>query len=243
MQQAINRSFDILEYLAITPEVPKSFSEIAKSVDLNTGTCANIIKAMIKRGYIEKLDHKKGYLLGRKIYQLASFDGYKKDLVLVAKPYLDQLTARANENVSLAVLKESSRILLAHTVSNNAIQATTVTDKNAYQSSTGRLLVALLADQEIEKHIETYGLPSPNEWKEAATKASFQKEITKIRKDGYCIQESVNQISGISVAVKHQDKVIAALCLYLPSFRLSLLNQQQLIEDLHHTSQQITAGL
>ncbi|WP_017258854.1 IclR family transcriptional regulator [Pedobacter arcticus] len=243
MQQAINRSFDILEYLAIDPEIPRSFSDIAINVGLNTGTCANIIKAMVKRGFLEKLDDKKGYLLGKKLYQLTSFDGYKKDLIQVAKPLLEKLTEKINENASLAVLKESSRILLHQTKSKQEIQATSSIDKPAYESSTGRLLLAVQKDAEIEKYLQNWGLPSLPVWKEAATKSGFWSQIEKIRKDNYVIQESQNQISGLSVAVFQKDKVIASICLYMPSFRLINFDKSYLISELQETAKLISSSL
>lgn len=243
MQQAINRSFDILEYLAIDPEVPRSFSEIATNVGLNTGTCANIIKAMVKRGFLEKLDDKKGYLLGKKLYQLTSFDGYKKDLIQVGKPLLDKLTEKINENASLAVLKESSRILLYQTKCKQEIQATSAIDKPAYESSTGRLLIAMQKDAEIEKYLLAWGLPPSSVWKEATTKKGFWAEIEKIRKDNYAIQESERQISGLAVAVFQKDNVIASICLYMPSFRLANMDRSYLISELHKAAKLLSSSL
>lgn len=243
MQQAINRSFDILEYLASDPETPRSFSDITAYVGLNSGTCANIIKAMVKRGFLEKLDDKKGYLLGKKLYQLTSFDGYKRELIKVARPVLEQLTQKINENASLAVLKESSRILLFQTTCKHEIQATASVDKPAYESSTGRLLIAMQKDTEIEKYLASHGLPAASIWKEAASKKGFWEEIEKIRKANYAIQESENHISGLSVPIFQQDRILASICLYMPSFRLEKLDRNLLIEALQLGAKRISAAL
>ena len=242
MQQAINRAFDILEYIGTDPETPSSFSEIATNVGLNTGTCANIINAMVKRGYLEKLEGKKGYLLGKKIYELTSFDGYNKELVKVAKPILEKLTEKVNENASLAVLKGNSRIVLFQTQSKQDIQAISAIDKPAYDSSTGRLLIAMLSDDELNRYISLYGLPTASIWKEATTKKKFAEAIEQIRMEGYAIQESEKHIAGISVTVRQNNKVIAALCVFLPTFRLAAMDKQLLIEELRKASEQI-AGL
>ena len=61
MIQVINRAFDILEYIAKDPDKPKALGEIASDLDLNAGTCANIIKTMVARKYLEKIDKQKGY--------------------------------------------------------------------------------------------------------------------------------------------------------------------------------------
>lgn len=243
MQQAINRAFDILEFIGSNPEKPTSFSQIATNVGLNTATCANIINALVKRGYVEKLEDKKGYLLGKKLYELTSFDGYNKDLVQVAKPVLEKLTEKLNENASLAVLKGSSRILLFQTQSKQEIQATSIVDKLAYDSSTGRLLLAMLSDDELARYITSYGLPAASVWKEASTKTGFKKAIERIRAEGYTLQESDKHIAGLSVAVKRNEKVIAAACLFLPTFRLAVLDRRDILADLKKAADQISATL
>lgn len=243
MQQAINRAFDIIEYVGKETENPSSFSEIAKAVNLNTGTCANIINALVKRGYLEKLEEKKGYLLGKKLYQLTNFDGYNKDLLKIASPILEKLTEKFNENCSLAVLKGSSRILLHQTKSQQEIQATSAVDKSAYDSSTGRLLIAMQTDSEIERFVMAYGLPNAIKWKEGSTKKNLLKEVENIRKNGYSIQESEQHISGIAVGVYRGDKVVGAICLFLPSFRLPFLNRQELIDGLKEAASQIGRAL
>ena len=88
MIQVINRALDIIEYISKEPETPKSLSDISGTLDLNAGTCANIIKTLVERNYIEKLVNKKGYQLGKRFYQLGNFSGYKKDLIEVAKPIM-----------------------------------------------------------------------------------------------------------------------------------------------------------
>ncbi|WP_461789662.1 IclR family transcriptional regulator [Pedobacter sp.] len=243
MQQAINRSFDILEYIGTDPEVPRSFSEIAVAVGLNTGTCANIIKAMVKRGYLEKLDDKKGYLLGKSIYQLTRFNGYRKNLADYAAPVLEKITEKIKENTLIAVLKDDSRIVLYQSQSKQDIQAVLAIDKSAYDSSTGRLLVAMLPDRELEKFVTIYGLPSPSVWKEAATKKNFLKIVEQIRKDGYVLQESERHISGIAVGVSQDGRIIASIGVYMPSFRLNDTNRASLIEEMKNGAIQISSLL
>ena len=243
MHQAINRAFDILEYVGSNGETPSNFSDIVANVGLNAGTCANIINAMVKRGYLKKLENKKGYMVGTTLYKLTSFDGYKKDLLNVSKPILEKLTEEINENALLAVLKEDERILLYQTKSKQDIQAVSSEDKPAYESSTGRLLIAMLTDVELDKFISLYGLPLPSVWKEGSTTKGFAKAVAEIRKNGFALQESQRNISGISVTVVQNDKVIGAIGVFLPSFRLTSETKSVLLKELYKASNQISASL
>lgn len=243
MQQAINRAFNILECVSTNPDKPSSFIEIAESTGLNSGTCANIIKAMVERGYLEKLDDKKGYLLGKKLYQLTNFEGYKKDLLKLSRPVLEGLTEKINENVLIAVMNGSSRIVLLQTKSNQDLQATSAIDKHAYDSASGRLLIAMMTDEESGKFVSKYGLPTAAQWKEASTQKGLQKAIEKIRKDGYAVQESQRHITGIALAVTQAGKTIASVGVFMPTFRYEALNKTAFIKEIKIAADKISGLL
>ena len=52
MIQVINRALNILEILAQEPDKEFGLSEIATAVELNAGTCANILKTLVYRNYV-----------------------------------------------------------------------------------------------------------------------------------------------------------------------------------------------
>ena len=64
MIQVVNRAFDILELVALKGDNDVGLGEIADTLGLNHGTCANILKTMIYREYIEKTSSRGGYRLG-----------------------------------------------------------------------------------------------------------------------------------------------------------------------------------
>jgi len=59
MIQVIGKALDILELLAKDPDKVLTLSEVANTFNLNHGTCANIIKTLVDRNYVEKLPAKK----------------------------------------------------------------------------------------------------------------------------------------------------------------------------------------
>ena len=64
MIQVINRALNILEIIAHDHNKEWGLSEIANELELNHGTCANILKTLVQRGYVEQMGLKKGYKLG-----------------------------------------------------------------------------------------------------------------------------------------------------------------------------------
>jgi len=219
MIQVIHRAFDILEYVANDPERPKLLGEIARDIGLNAGTCANIVKTLLTRGYLEKLELQKGYLPGKKMQTLGSNAVYKQDLIEASDEEMLKLSKKIQENVLIAVLRGDTRIIVHHHIYKQLVQATTQEEKKAYDSSTGRLLIALQNDDFQNKFILKYGLPNVSVWPEASTQKKFNACIKKIREDGYALIECTDQVLGIAAPIYKKDILIAALSIYVPSFR------------------------
>jgi len=243
MIQVINRALDILEFIAKEPDRPRSLSEIAEKLELNSGTCANIIKTLVTRKYIEKLDKKKGYCLGAKSYGLTGNEGYKKDLTEAAKEVLELLTKKINENSLLAVLDQDMRREIVRVMSTHPIQASTASEKRAYDSSSGRALIAMLSDAELEKFIKQYGMPKKGEWEGVKDEKTLMQQIIKIRDQGYATQLTSGNIVGLAVPVYKSDKVIASLSVYMPQFRYTKSNKSEVIDLLKQASKNISKKL
>jgi DNA-binding IclR family transcriptional regulator len=243
MIQVINRAFDILEFLATEPDKQRSLSEIAEKLNLNQGTCANIIKTMVTRKYIEKLDKKKGYCLGSMAFGLTGNEGYKKDITQAAKEELENLTKKLNENSLLAVLEKDLRRVIVRVMSSHPVQASTASEKKAYNSSSGRALIGMMNETELEKFIKQYGLPKKGEWEGVTNRKTLFEKIKKIKEEGYATQMTEEHIFGLAVPVYKGDKVIASLSIYMPEFRYKKSDKAELISILEKSSANITHKL
>lgn len=221
MIQVINRALDILEYVANDNTKPKLLIEISKELDLKPSTCANIIKTLLERGYLQKSQDQKGYLLGKQVNILSEKNGYQKKLIEASDKELQHLTDTLNENSLIAVMRGANRIVVNKRNSNQIVQASTPDEKNAYDSSTGRLMIALFSDTEIQNHINKYGLPSKKVWPGINTEKQLYEQIKIIRQNGYILLEDSVQIVGFAAPIKLNDKVSASLSIYIPAFRFN----------------------
>ncbi len=221
MIQVIHRAFDILELCAKNAEQVHSLSEIADKLQLNHTTCANIMKTLVTRNYIEQVGYKKGYRLGAMAYHLTGNFSFRKDLVQLAKKQMEELVEELNETCILSVLRKTDlkRIVLHEVQSRNELSVRTSLEKDVYSAATGRLLLAFLPDREIDSIIEKFGLPKAIRWPEAVTKEKLWQEIKKIREAGVVFQHDPNLIVGLAVPVIKDDKVIASLSIYMPEMR------------------------
>ena len=243
MIQVIHRAFDILEFVARDAARPKLLGEIATSLGLKPGTCANIVKTLTQRGYLEKPEAQKGYLLGKQAFELPGNAGYQKALIDAADQEMDKIVTTLHENALLAVLRGDTRVVIHRRNSDQLVQANTPDEKKAYDSSTGRLLIAMLTDDELEKHIQRFGLPAASIWQQASTVKKFHQQVEKIRKNGYALIEDSVQIVGLAAPIYKQGQIIASLSIYIPSFRFNPRIKTRMIKLGMQAAKKISAGL
>jgi DNA-binding IclR family transcriptional regulator len=243
MIQVLNRAFDILEILAKQPDKERSLTEIADAVGLNHGTCANILKTLVQRKYAEQVGHKKGYLLGAMAYNLTQNNAYKKDLVQAAAPLMQALTERLNENSLLAILKDDRRVVLFDVQSNHDLLVRTSKEKPAYESSTGRLLLAYQPAEALDKFVEKYGLPAAEVWEEATTAEGLKTTLQRIKKEGHAFQVSPKQIVGVAMPLFKGTNFVASLGVFLPESRFKGEFKKEVMAELKNTTKQISQSL
>lgn len=243
MIQVIHRALNILEYVAKDGNKPKPMGQIAQDLALNTATCANIIKTLVQRGYLEKSDLQKGYILGPQLKELTGKHQPHLKLIAAAKIQMDHISQELNEKCLLAVLKGDKRQVIYKNNCSQMVQATTPDEKKAYDSSTGRLLVALMSDEALEKYVHTYGLPSSSIWPDADSPSKFMAQIQQIRKNRYALIEDSKQVIGIASPVYHQTELVASLSIYLPAFRFSNTVRKKMIQLCLAGADEISAQL
>ncbi len=230
MIQVVHRALNILEYVAKDGNKPKLMGQIAQDLDLNTATCANIIKTLVQRGYLEKSDLQKGYIIGPQLKELTGKQQPHVKLIAAASIQMDLISEQLNEKCLLAVLKADKRQVIYKNNCSQVVQATTPDEKKAYDSSTGRLLVAMLPDEALEKFVQNYGLPSSSIWPDADSPAKFMAQIQQIQKNRYALIEDSKQVIGIASPVYQQNELVASLSIYLPAFRFSNTVRKKMIQ-------------
>ncbi len=244
MIQVVNRALDILEYLSIDKDTPKQLGQMAKDLNMNTTTCANIVKTLLTRGYLEKSNHPKGYLLGRRLNTSnTKMTGGYQSMWQVANEEMTKITGQLNESCLIAILNGEYRKVIYKKKCGQLIQATTLDEKKAYDSTSGRLLLAMLSDSELDKYVQKYGLPSANIWNTATTRSQFNVQIDIIRKNGYALGEDSIQVIGIAAPIYKNNKVIASLSIYLPAFRFNNVKKNEMVKEIMASAQRISEAL
>jgi DNA-binding IclR family transcriptional regulator len=241
MVQVIIKAFDIIELVALRNGQAVSLTEISQELDLNQATAANIINTLVSRGYLEHIGKKKGYRLGPTAYRLTNEIPYEQELVNTARSVMEALTATLNESCLLGVLRNHKRYIL-HAV--NAVQEIQVqlrSERNIYETASGRLLLAYLSEKELERHIQKDGLPDINIWEEAQTTEKLISALSQIKIEGIAKTHLTNRhVKGFAVPIFAHDKVLAGLSVFVPEYRCSPLREKEIIQAMKASAVKIS---
>ncbi|GAB3958731.1 IclR family transcriptional regulator [Spirosoma harenae] len=243
MVLVVVKALDILELVAQDPGRAHSLTEIAETMQMNQATCVNILKTLVEKNYLEHLGRKKGYRLGPMAYNLTNNLSYSQDLVLVAKDIMEDLTHRLNETSILGVLRNQKRFIVHLVNSDQDLQVRSRTERNIYETASGRLLLAFMPVRERESLLNVIGYPGPDIWPEATTSEGLDAELLLIQAHELCVTRSKTHIIGLAVPVRRHNQVIASLSIFLPEIRFSDDRKKEIEAELRSAAQLISRRL
>jgi DNA-binding IclR family transcriptional regulator len=237
MIQALVKALRVLEVVAEEPETARPLGLIAARCQLNSATCAHILRTLVETGYVEQAGRKLGYTLGPAAHRLAARGPYRKDLVSQAGAVMEQLAARLGETIILAVLRGGRRLTLHEIGGGGALQVRSdvVRADDPYVTATGRLLLAGLPKDELADFIRGAGLPGQR-WPEAAGRAGLDGELARIRGEGLAIADR-GEVIGVAFPIFKGERMAAALGLFLPAFRFAGTHREEVLSAMREAAE------
>lgn len=219
MIQVINRALNILEFLANNSTKEHTLTEISDSLKFQHSTCANILKTLVNRGYVEQPRPKGSYRLGKMVYQLTDANKKYTELINLSRNLMIELRDNINETVILSVIKNNKRVLLIEIPGTHEIHVQTKKESSVYSATTGRMILAHSTPENINWIIDRVGLPTEEEWSGIDSKEVLIEELKKIKLQKIIITLNKNQVVGLATPILKNNEIIASLGVYLPVIR------------------------
>lgn len=185
---------------SFTPQRPAlALHEIAGSIGLAKSTTFRIVQSLEQCGYVIRLEDQK-YCLSFRFTRLAGMVMSTLSIRQIARPLLVELARRTNETITLNVASERERVCIdvidtPSPLMSMARQGQYVTFNG--RGATGKTLMAHFPSKELER------LLGPVAKATARKREDIAGELSKIRKDGYCVShgERVLGLSAIAAPV------------------------------------------
>lgn len=232
MIKVIDKALNIIELLASEQNRKFQLGEIADTLEMDHGTCANIIKTLAARGYVQQDGPRMGYKFGYMPYKITNSAVNNEELTKIAREEIDRLGERLNETAILSCIKNDKRIILYHTTPNRELIVRTNIDKSIYSANTGRVILANYTPAHLEKCLIRLGLPSKEEWPEIYESNNPRGEminrLTSVRSAGYEIHHDANGIVGVAAPVFGGGHVLGSVGVYMPKMRF--VNEHDILD-------------
>lgn len=223
--QSIERAFAILEAVARHRDGIR-LNDLSRLVGLHTSTTFHLVKTMVLLGYLRQMSDSKTYRIGRPLFALAASALDEVEMVAVATPILQDLSAATQESSHFAVRSGDDIIVLVKTAGTGAFQlATRVGEvRPAHCTALGKILLAALDEPKLRAFLTRHP-PVAFTAKTITDVDLLVREIENVRRKGIAYDDSEFNAEARCVAVPVHDfrgSVSGAVGISAPVWRLSL---------------------
>lgn len=233
--QTVSRALALLDLVAVNP-TPLSASQLAARAGLARTTALRLLTTLTTAGYLDHLPGK-GFVLGFKATRMSRVGAAEEALARRARPLLEELLRYVDDTVGLSVPVGGDLLELVQLDPPHPIRQMSYAQESfpLHCTSNGKLLLALLEDQELESY-----LSEPLDRRTRRTlvdPAALRAELAHIRTLGYgtCHEELYEDINGVSGAILGEaGRPLAFVSVSGPSFRLT-------VERLHEIAPAVLA--
>ncbi|MDI6600823.1 MAG: IclR family transcriptional regulator [Thermoanaerobacteraceae bacterium] len=222
--QVLERTVKVLEVMAKYP-YGMALTDISRDVNLNKSTVFRILATLQYYGYIMQ-DNDGKYKLGYKFLELSSAVMERLDIRKIAHPYLDELSRITGEVVHLVILDGYEGVYIDKVDnSSGTIRMYSQVGKHIplHCTGVGKVLLAAMSVEEVEKVIGLKGLPKRTE-NTITDAGKLFEELQKIKEQGYAIDDIENEEGIRCVAapiLNYHGETIAAVSISGPTLRVT----------------------
>lgn len=244
--KVLNKAFSVLDVL-LKNNAPMNMTEISEQLNLYPSTIHRILDTLKYGGYVEQDPTTQKYQLGLKLLELGLARLNQIDLVKEAKTFLKELTKKCDETVHLAILEDTNVLYLAKEESTQTIRMISYVGKRAplHCTALGKVLLAFLPLDKREQILTKIELAKLTE-NTITNKDKLIKELERIEQEGFALDKEENEkfVRCIAAPIRdYKGRVIAAVSISGPSYRINEDNQSFLKEELLNTCQKISTRL
>jgi DNA-binding IclR family transcriptional regulator len=220
---SVQHALDILNLFEESyPEIGNN--DIAKMLKMDPGTVAGLVYTLKLNHYLDQNPDNRKYRLGMKLAERASMLLNQIDLRKIAAPYLEELRQWSGESINLAIRDHTEVVYIERLMGHHALGIRSELGKRACVHSTalGKAILASMIPEEIQAILADYEfIPvTPNT---ITNLKDFLKELDRVRKTGYAIDEEENELGGRCLAApvfNNSGVPVAAVSISVPVQRL-----------------------
>jgi len=240
----LDKGLHVLEVLASVDTADGlSLTELSRTLGIHRTTLLRILTTLQVRGYVSRDRVTDRFRLGMRVLSLASTVLRGLDLRQVARPTLERLCAETQELVLLTVLDHGAVVTVECLEGNQTITLRTELGarRPAYCTASGKVLLAHLADDEVDRILAT-GMP-PITPRTITSADVMRQHLVETRERGFAWDDE-ERLEGVrcvaSAVFDVEGHTRGAVSIASPSLRTSWERMGQLGVAVSAAAQEIS---
>lgn len=197
--------------------------EVAEKLKMAKSSTHDLMSSLAKLGFLNKTEANR-YRLGWRLVTLSEILLATTELRKEARPVMEDLAARYQETIHLAVLDDTQAVYVDKLEGRQAVRVELTSlgaRLYAHCSSLGKVLLAYSSEEEVKRIVQTAGLPrfTPNT---ITDEDDLLQTLAKIRKQGYAydLEEILPDLCCVGAPIyNHTGQVVAAISMSVPAYR------------------------
>ncbi len=210
--QSLERGLEVIRALSL-PGAGRTLSEVAHDAAMTRASARRFLLTLEQLGYVRSEDRR--FALTPRVLELGY--AYLSSLTLpqIAQPHLRELVEQVHESSSVSVLDGPDVVYVAREPTQRimTVSISVGTRFPAYATSMGRILLAGLADGELDRFLAAAEL-RPFTAATITDANRLRTEIERVRRQGWALvdQELEDGLRSVAVPIRDSaDAVVAAI--------------------------------
>jgi IclR family transcriptional regulator, acetate operon repressor len=228
--QSVGRALSIIETLAEDDEGYR-LSDLAIRTGLSTSTVHRLLATLEARRFVQFDRAESKWHVGARSFTVGATFARRRNFSAQAVPYLRKLRDLTRETANLAVVDDEFIIVLTRMESREIMRSLTKVGGRVAMvtSGVGKAVLATYSDEDVTAIIRHHGMPRLTE-KSIVRPGDLFRELQKIRKQGYAIDDEEAQIGLRCVAAVVYDNCAEPLAAISVSGMTSRVTDERLPE-------------
>lgn len=246
MVPAVERAMRILNAFKDS-QIEYGVSELSHTLDINKSTVYGILRTLSEYRMLEQDPNTRKYRLGPSLIELGSRARTRRDLRLIARPFLLDLMERTQETVLLGVFKDGGITIIDKVEPARELRIAAANGQRLPYSagSFGRAFLAWMREEDVDRMFTSVGLERFT-GTSIIDPTSYKASLEKVREQGYAVDGTEEYLEGVwavSAPIHDADGILSVLTVVGFTGRMSGETKRSAIEATTRAARQISLGM
>jgi len=244
--KSLEKGFSIISLLSRHGS-PLKLEDLVKLSGMKKTSCFRILQTLTRAGFAARDTDTGGYFIGPQMISIGLAALGSRGVRELTLPFMKEICRKTGETVNLAILSGPDVIFVERLQSAHIIETTLHIGYrlSAHLSSMGKAILAHLPEAELNLVLKKIRFEKKTETS-IATVAALKKELKKVRKVGFAVNDEELEKGLFAIAaplIDHTGTAVAAINISFPlmrhsreeamrTFRPMIVNASREISDL-----------